>query len=735
MSRTGTSRGPLHGHNDAVTALVIEPLGNYLLSGSADSQVLRWVGKPAVSPGLTLRDEPGGTMFALFSPRGERLASGGESGSVTLWSRSLEPASFPFARQGGIFLDAAFSPDDRFVALGTPTEVLVCDSRSCQKVRGLPMAQDAHCVAFSPDGRYLAAGTGIWNKLDMASENRLFDVATGQELAKFQVAGGMTYRVSFSPDGKILATSSHDKKIRLWEVPSGKLVGTLTGHERPARGLAFLPDGTLVTAGLDRTIRFWDTAAGKERKAWQTGLALNSVAVSPDGTLLAAAEGAWESKGPARLQVWEIANGKVKLALAGHDTRIIGLAFTPDGRGLVAAGGKPGATGSIHCLNLANGQLRATHKTPSKWFENVAVSPTGKRMISTSLAGYNLWDLEFGHKERTWSAHQGAVQCGLFLDDGKILATGGADKLVKLWNAATGEAVASLHGHGAAVQSLAVLPDKKTLLSAGLDKCVKLWDLTSFVEKATLRGPTQPVLCLALAPDGKVLATGGGERNAKGSGELILWDLAESRQLFAFPRGGAAVTAAVFSPDGTWLAAGYDAGPVKIWELRSHELRATLPAPSTRSLRFSGDGKFLITANEDECANASGKGIVLLWDTTAWKRLAVLQQQQKVIHGIDLSADGNLLASASQDGAIKISALPTPGKKTIPVAAAVTVKVPTGRCAACGRRQKRAHRRTAKRPGQVRAGDRRSPCFGPPRHCSGSLVRGALAPASRRLAS
>ena len=151
------------------------------------------------------------------------------------------------------------------------------------------MAQDAHCVAFSPDGRYLAAGTGIWNKLDMPSENRLFDVATGQELAKFQVPSGMTYRVSFSPDGKILAALSHDKKIRLWEVPSGKLVGTLTGHERPARGMVFLPDGTFVTAGLDRTIRFWDTAAGKERKAWQTGLALNSVAVSPDGTLLAAA--------------------------------------------------------------------------------------------------------------------------------------------------------------------------------------------------------------------------------------------------------------------------------------------------------------------------------------------------------------------------------------------------------------------------------------------------------------
>src|SRR5262249_25608446 len=125
--------------------------------------------------------------------------------------------------------------------------------------------QTIRSVAFSPDGRYLAAATGTWTQQDDPSETCLFDVATGQELARMKGHTALTYHVRFSPDGKTLATTSKDNTVRLWDVPSGNARATLRGHARPARGMAFLPDGTLVTAGWDRTVRFWDVATGGER--------------------------------------------------------------------------------------------------------------------------------------------------------------------------------------------------------------------------------------------------------------------------------------------------------------------------------------------------------------------------------------------------------------------------------------------------------------------------------------
>src|SRR5262249_35169589 len=153
---------------------------------------------------------------------------------------------------------------------------------------------------------------------------------------------GLTFHVRFAPDGKTLATASKDRTIRLWEVPSGRPLATLRGHERPIRGLAFLPDGTLMSASPDRTLCFWEVPSGRRLKEWTLGMAAGSLAVSPDAALLAVAELHEAGKGPSPLQVWELATGKVRLTLKGHHARLNGLAFTPDGRGLVAVGGDAG---------------------------------------------------------------------------------------------------------------------------------------------------------------------------------------------------------------------------------------------------------------------------------------------------------------------------------------------------------------------------------------------------------
>ena len=233
--------------------------------------------------------------------------------------------------------------------------------------------------------------------------------------------------VSFSPDGKTLASASDDNTVKLWDVGTGKELKTLNGHQAFVESVSFSPDGkTLASASMDNTVKLWDVSTGKELKTLNGHQAfVKSVSFAPDGKTLASASA------DNTVKLWDVVTGKELKTLNGHQDTVTSVCFSPDGK------------------TLASASMDNTVK---------------------------LWDVVTGKALKTLKGHQDFVSSVSYSPDGKTLASASYDKTVKLWDVVTGKELKTLYGHQDFVFSVSFSPDGKTLASASADNTVILWN-------------------------------------------------------------------------------------------------------------------------------------------------------------------------------------------------------------------------------------------------------------------
>ncbi len=240
-------------------------------------------------------------------------------------------------------------------------------------------------------------------------------------------------------------------------------------------------------------------------------------------------------------------------------------------------------------------------------------------------------------------SHGGYAVIVAYAPDGKTIASGGNDRLVRLWDVATGDEIRRFAGHGSNVDTVAFTADGKTLASGSVDNTIRLWDVASGKQKAVLPNAGGGINCVVFSPDGKTLASKGHD------GALRLWDLATSKEVHRLPSGSDSGTSnVVFTPDGKHVAAVDEENALRLWDAATgNEVRKFVGhRENVHSLDVSRDGKWLASASMDRT--------VRLWEIASGKEMRQFLGHTDLASAVRISPDGKTLASCAADKTIRL---------------------------------------------------------------------------------
>jgi WD40 repeat protein/serine/threonine protein kinase len=576
----------LPGQDSPIMTLAFSPDGDLLAIGTR-KDLLIW---DLVGDRLRLR-LPGAVEAVVFFPDGDRVATSSRSG---VWIHDLDSGdSVRELRGQGAAL--AVSPNGDLLATSDGRKVTLWDTLTWQRWRSLPGASGP--LSFSPEGDLLAAGSSdgivLWWLVDQGKSVTLEDSAVP---LRGLFPGGK--RIMFSRDGNVVIAPHVEKSARgvfylgAWDSETGKELGVLPesptdeGHSGVITSLSLDNEGTLLaSSSWDHSVRLWDfesrrllrTLHGHRGEVWCTAL-------SPQGELLASGskdggvmiwptaetapldsiEGRWQPLGFSKdsryvgalnreggLSIFNLDTRKVihEIVLESSDSRFARYIVSISDDLTALAEALPDGVVRLRRLNQA-GEIG--FPTGSRRLDVLEMSPDAQTLVTVGWRDdLAWWDLNDPEEPMVRISGSHAV----FSEDGGTLVTVTREGYSIIWDVKSRkERVRIDHGGQSFGSSAALSPDGRILaMTYGFDdfeNAVSLWDTSSGKHLGTLAGHKQTIWSLAFTPDGKTLAT------SSSDGTLRLWNVKSRRELLSIEEPGTNLSNLRFSPDGNFLVGG-----------------------------------------------------------------------------------------------------------------------------------------------------------------------------------
>jgi len=560
----------------------------------------------------------------------------------------------------------------------------------------LRIFRDHDCIRLSSDGTKFASRNfndkvTIWN-------------AKTSEL--LQTLDTTTIGLAFSPSGDRILTSGW-KEIQVWDVTNGEQIRSMAGHENAVNCVSFSPNGKWIASGGNHgKVILRDAESGVERltltKESQKA-PVRCISFSSDGARIAL------GYDDGNASIWDTRSGDEIVSTDRHPGRVVSVSFSPDNKSVLTAS----QNGLVKVWNARTGEETLQIEVGLSQLKSALYDPDSEQIISLCNNKVELWDAKTGEKRKTIDhPHQNSVSFAQFSPDGYIVTSGSTGKAseVKYWSAQSGvDSTTLLSGHESIVTCVDTFENGKRIVSGSWDESIRVWDAQVGTVLRSISKPSRKEVtggCLissnnhfvatyerigvsvwnletgeeslnfsALGPagvscssDGKRIVTAGrateiwdgktgerllqlqekrlrsvgmskdGSRVVSSDKEgLTVWDAQTGAKLLSLKGFVFAVAAICISPDGSRIVAA-EGDTIIVWDAQSGEELLKLKGHSSiRCLCFSSDGKRIFSGSSDETAG------VKIWDASTGVELLTLVGDKYGVHSICFNAHNDSL--------------------------------------------------------------------------------------------